>query len=795
VAAGAICISPPTTAQQAVPTPTAPPTATAGPASDGAAPVLDVVVTAQKRGQKLSEVPLSLTALTTEAMEDQGVKSIDDIARLTPGLNFQTTSQLGTTNISIRGIQSTVGTPTTGVYLDDVPIQGLSLAGLASNTYPKVFDLERVEVLRGPQGTLFGAGAEGGAIRFIPTAPSLTKTSGVFATELAFTENGAPSYELGAAVGAPIVDGTLGFRASVWGRRDGGYIDRVDPSTGAVIDKNANSDHTEIGQLAFVAAPMRGLTISPSIFFQTEDTRDKSFSWENSSLAPFQPRAQFQSDSKIRQPQSDKFYLPILSIQYDFDKVYVKSITSYFHRDNQRTDDYSYFEVASYALAANAILGTNYPTSLINLPGLPNNAVTNQLATGQRDWSQELRFGSNPADTGPLSWVGGAFYQHTTRTYDQSIIQNFDALSNALFGMPAAAFFGEAPIGPGGIYSYQEQGIFKVQQFALFGQADYKVTPALTATVGLRVARSGFSFTDHQDGPDGPGMPVDFGGSNKETPVTPKFSLKYDIAPGEMVYGAATKGYRIGGANEDLGREATCKPDLATLNLSDNPLTYGSDSVWSYELGSKNRLFGGKVSLDASLFWVNWKNIQGNVFLPTCALSYTTDFGKAVSRGFDVQASAKLGGGFTLAGSLGYTDARYAQTTYNSAGGILARSGDEIGTPPLTGTIGLQYDFQIGSGADAFVRSDVQYASSYDRTGSAGVIGYDASTRVAPATTFVTLRAGYELDRWKFALFVNNLLNSQTSLLRVHDTTVTTEGYRDITYRPRTVGVDAEYRF
>ena len=795
MAVSAIWISQPVMAQQTS-APAAPPTSDAATASaDSSSPITEVVVTAQKRGQKLSEVPLSITALTAEAMEDQGVKGIDDIARLTPGLNFQTANQLGTTDISIRGIQSLVGTPTTGVYLDEVPIQGLSLAGLASNTYPKVFDLDRVEVLRGPQGTLFGAGAEGGAIRFIPTAPSLTTSSGVISSELAFTDGGAPSYEFGAAVGGPIVDGVLGYRASLWGREDGGYISRVDPSTGEVIDKNSNSSHTQIGQLAFLAAPVHGLTIAPSIFFQLSDTRDKSFSWENSSLAPFSPLPQFQSENIIRQPQSDIFYLPSLNVQYDMDSMYVKSITSYFHRDNKRTDDYSNFEVATYSQAANAILGANFPSSQITLPGLPNNVIASQLSTGQRDWSQELRVGSNPGDKSPLTWVGGLFYQHTSRSYDQAVVQNFDALSNALFGMPAAAFFGEAPLGPGGIYSYLEHGVFNVQQTALFGQADYKLNNALTATVGLRVARTGFSFTDHQDGPDGPGAPTDFSGSNKETPVTPKFALKYDLAPGEMVYASASKGYRIGGANENLGNEAACKPDLATLNLTNNPTTYGSDSVWSYEVGSKNRFLNNRVSIDASAFWINWNNIQGNVFLPTCALSYTTDFGKAVSRGFDLQTSARIGGNFTLSGSVGYTDARYSRTTLDTAGGVLAKSGDEIGTPPWQGSVGVLYHFNLDSEAYAFVRFDAQFASSYDRTGSAGVIGYDPTVRVAPATQTASLRGGYELNRWKFALFVNNLFNSQTSLLRAHDSTATTEGYRNITYRPLTVGADAEYRF
>jgi len=190
---------------------------------------------------------LSITAYTTQQMDDQGVRQMDDLARLTPDLQFTHTSGAAgnnSSNIAIRGVFSDVGAATTGIYVDDTPIQMRNVGYWNANAFPQIFDLERVEVLRGPQGTLFGAGAEGGAVRFITPEPGLEKYSGYARAELGQTVNGAPSYEAGAAVGGPIVDDKLGFRVSAWGRTDGGYIDRVSPDTGRTVDSNSNYQHS-----------------------------------------------------------------------------------------------------------------------------------------------------------------------------------------------------------------------------------------------------------------------------------------------------------------------------------------------------------------------------------------------------------------------------------------------------------------------------------------------------------------------------------------------------------------------
>src|ERR1700738_4417815 len=217
-----------------------------GAAADATGPLTEIVVTATRHEESLSRVPISVTAMTQEALDIRAVKDFQDVARFTPGVNIDNS---GTNNISIRGIASTGGAGTTGIYLDDTPIQMRALAFNPDEALPKSFDIDRVEVLRGPQGTLFGAGSEGGTVRYITTQPSLTKTSIYSRAEFSSTQGGDPSYEAGVAVGGPLVEGKLGARLAGGYRKDGGWIDRIDPYTLAVVDKNANHDETVLVRL------------------------------------------------------------------------------------------------------------------------------------------------------------------------------------------------------------------------------------------------------------------------------------------------------------------------------------------------------------------------------------------------------------------------------------------------------------------------------------------------------------------------------------------------------------------
>ncbi|HVW67499.1 MAG TPA: TonB-dependent receptor plug domain-containing protein, partial [Steroidobacteraceae bacterium] len=327
-------------------------------AAEAPAPQLqEVVVTATRHEEVLSKVPISVSAYTQESMDQLGVKDFTDVARYTPGVQIDA----GQTNaISIRGISSSGGAGTTGIYIDDTPIQLRAMGFNPDDTLPKTFDMDRVEVLRGPQGTLFGAGSEGGTVRYIMTQPSTTKSSGYARAELSYTQGGTENYEAGAAYGAPIVDGTLGFRVSAWYRKDGGYIDRIDPTTLAIVDPNANHDETAVVRGALLWAPTDNVSVTPSILFQNRERHDPSIYWP---LYSDPSSNKFVSANPTAQQDPDQYLLPSLKITADFGGMEFVSNSSYYRRRDLSGYDgtlynLSYYQTLGWAGGETNALGT-----------------------------------------------------------------------------------------------------------------------------------------------------------------------------------------------------------------------------------------------------------------------------------------------------------------------------------------------------------------------------------------------------------------------------------------------------
>lgn len=242
----------------------------------------EIVVTATRQSETISKVPLSIAAYSQEKLDQQGVRRVDDVARLTPGVTFSRGDQrnAGAANISIRGISSAAGSATTGIYIDDTPIQIRNVGFSAFTPFPAVFDLQRVEVLRGPQGTLFGAGSEGGTVRFITPSPDFDELKFYARSELATTKSGEASFEAGAAISVPLVKDKLAARVSGYYRRDGGYIDRVDYTSGNVLDKNSNWQDTKVASASLAWKATDAVTVTPSVYFQETWNNDAGTYWE-----------------------------------------------------------------------------------------------------------------------------------------------------------------------------------------------------------------------------------------------------------------------------------------------------------------------------------------------------------------------------------------------------------------------------------------------------------------------------------------------------------------------------------
>ncbi|HEY5289137.1 MAG TPA: TonB-dependent receptor, partial [Caulobacteraceae bacterium] len=566
--------------------------------------ISEIVVTASRREQSLSKVTASVSAFTAAKMEIQGIKSFADISKFTPGVTFDEASH----DITIRGIQSTAGSSTTGVYIDDTPVQARNLGFNSNNTLPTVFDLNRVEVLRGPQGTLFGAGSEGGTVRYITNQPSLTSFTGFAHAEAAWTDHGAPSYELGFAEGGPLVEDKLGFRISAWGRRDGGYIDRVDYQTLQPTDRNANRVDTYALRAALTWAPTASLTITPAVNFQKRDQHNYDDYW----VAISNPGSgQFLNGTPDRMADTDHFLLPTLKIQWQGPGVTFISDTSYYARKEHVNGysgtlyDLSYFQHFLSSDPLVSTYGVNYPTdpqgnevdsagafypllvptginTALGQPLLNNYYAHNLITNSQYNWSQEFRLQSNNAQS-KLQWVAGAFlafnYQRSTEEINDPELPQ---LTQLFWGEDMITAWGENLLANGDDYIKDTRS--HDRQIALFADATYNITDKLKAEVGLRFAWTHFDFVSLDDGPqdllDNGGVPNITSGGKDEKPLTPKFSLSYQVTPDDLVYATVAKGYRIGGASPPL-------PAVACGGVF--PTQYSSDSVWSYEAGTKDR--------------------------------------------------------------------------------------------------------------------------------------------------------------------------------------------------------------
>jgi outer membrane receptor protein involved in Fe transport len=759
----------------------------------------EIIVTATRRAEPLSKVPESVSVATAETMQEEGVKSFADLARFTPGVDFTPDSNA----VSIRGIKSNAGSATTGIYIDDTPIQLRALGFNANSALPAVYDLDRVEVLRGPQGTLFGAGSEGGTVRYITPEPSLIEYSGSVHAELAGTQGGGISDEEGAAVGGPIVQDKLGMRLAVWNRRDSGYIDQVDSTTGQTVNSNSNGTETYTIHGAVAWKPVDNLTITPSYNFEQRDQNNYNQYWvglsDNSA-------GTFSNGTPEKMEDHDRFHLSALKIDYDLGAVSVISNTSYFLRE-ENVNGYSgtlynlsfLQQYTSSGIDPQGNACTNNCTANsqlllsngFNLPGFGKYESVATVTNSQRVLTQELRAQSNNADSW-LTWTGGIFYMaETQHSLEQINDPQLPALTQYLFGEDMLTAWGQTLLPNGDDYVNDTTG--HDMQVAGFGEVSVKPLDGVTLTAGLRYAYTHFDYhnvnTGAQDLLDDGGLPAYASGGKDERPVTPKFSASYQINPDDMIYTTIAKGYRMGGATPPLP-EAACGGVF--------PTSYNSDTTWSYEAGTKDRFFDRKVQVSASAYYIQWNNIQQNIDVTKCGIQYTANVGNAVSKGFDFQADWQVMDGLKLESTVGYTTAEFTGDVVDPAnpGSFLARKGDALDVAPWTVAMSLEYGWEV-AGYDAFVRGDWELKSRRNKAIAAedpNTEYYDAGLVPDPTTNFVSLRTGLIIDKTEINLFCDNLLNAHPQLALQHQDKYT-DLYTAETFRPRTIGITGNYRF
>jgi iron complex outermembrane recepter protein len=747
--------------------------ADAGAESSQVTSLEEVVVTATRREESIERVPISINALSQNDLAQAGIKDITDLAAATPGLEFGISgngfsSQF--TSLTIRGMNSNTGSPVVGVYLDDTPLQtrysgsGVALTGMP---YPVVFDLNRIEVERGPQGTLFGADSEAGAVRYITNQPSVTEFSGFTHEELAETEKGGLSYEVGAAAGGPIVDNVLGFRVSAYDRQDGGYVDLVDPITRDVVTPNSNTNRKDAfrGALLFETD---GLKITPSLHYQEYKQGDSGRFYPIFSDVS---DGYFAGGRLLPERADDRLAVASLKVEAALSFADLTSATSYTSRHNAGTLDAGAGDGAYDApIGYGSPLGAPFPVS-------PTNVSDTWYGQHMHAITEEVRLVSNKPQAF-INWVGGIFFDHRAQ-------QDYQYQYS-----PSAILY--SPLGTQ-VYNYDETSYD--DQIAAYAQIDAHLSEKWTLTLGERVARVKTNMIERVV-PNlffEVGIPPVTNVTVKETPSTPKMTLTYQADLHNLYYASIGEGFRLGGGNAGLA---------SICSVTSAADTFKSDHDWSYEVGAKNGLFDDRLQIDTSVFHILWYDIQQAELVPNCGGVYTNNVGYAVSNGFDLSAHALITQHLRLNLNIGYADAHFTGTVLGPGGNPIVENGDSIGLVPQVNApwnvnTSAVYDVPLSHGDGLQFRADYQYQSRNPGPFLTEIVGssnYFPGLPPNPPTHLTNARVTYTRGKVEAAAFVNNVFDAHPLLGAYQDApneVLTTFN----TFRPRTVGVSLNIAF
>jgi outer membrane receptor protein involved in Fe transport len=746
----------------------------AAPAQQATKPSEEIVVTAEKRSSTIQKTAISITALKGSELARNGITTVAQVAQQVPGVSFKTGGP-GQTELEMRGLNSGGGnSATVGFYLDDAPLSTFAYSTAGKVVIdPDLYDINRIEVLRGPQGTLYGSGSMGGTFRVLTNQPDATKTTGSLHLVGGGTQGGGLNGGFDAMLNVPIVQDKAALRVVASDRFLSGWIDRivVDPFplpidnatvrgnvTGAPVaskKSDVNDEHLQSFRASLLLQPSDNLTITPGYFFQSVRQGGQSLvDVPPDTEAHYAPFAQ-------SEPVHDSFFLVSLNIKYDLGWAGLTSATSYWHRGLSQVQDGS--EVLQDVLLL--------PGYTVASGGIGNDPwIENDTAS---ELSQELRLAST--GSGPLSWIAGVFYSATaSRTVEFS-------------NDPAAA----PVLGVAELFHEDVPQFFG--QEAVFGEASYSILPTLKATAGVRLYNYNNAFTAVEYGFFGPYGTLQPGGSTShehDQGINPKFNLAWLPNPDLTVYATAAKGFRPGGGNETVPTSGTsegnaCAISLAALGKTSNPVTYGPDSLWSYELGEKARLFGDRVTLNADVYYEHWRAIQRAVTL-TCGYIYTDNAGEANIFGGEVELSARLTDALTFNANFGYTDATYAQN--NEETGVV--KGEVLpDVARFSSTQSIVYAMPVADSINLTARATNSYVSSRQ----------DVNYYVDRLPGYDTGSARLSLDfsgGWSAGLFVDNIGNSHAVLSAINSIVLNIPTLtRDTTLRPRTFGLDLTYKF
>ncbi|WP_395670281.1 TonB-dependent receptor [Phenylobacterium sp.] len=709
-------------------------------------------MTANRRAETVLEAPLSITAVSAEALQEKAATSFFDYASAVPNLSFGNTSYgVNSRTIALRGI---AGGGTTGLYIDETPVP--------ESLDPKIFDVERIEVLRGPQGTLYGARSMGGTVRLITVQPSTSEVSGRLHASVSDTAYAPkPNFQVDGAYNIPLSD-TLALRVSGIREYTAGYFERAYPdANGGLTTVDGVGALTTSGlSVAALFKPSDSLSITPRLIYQKNSY--KGFPFGDVAVPdPLAPVPLVPSSlTNLREfdiPESakDKFLLASAEIRLERAFGTFTSATSYFDRTASNVEDNS--------LALSGALG---------LP-IARAVIAND--EDGKQFTQEFRFSSD--FEGPFQLVAGLYYNHTKgfEVFPPTVVAEL-----AEFGLDT------------NVYSGQFRDSSK--EYAAYAEGTLNVTQRLSLTAGARLFETKTEAQTTTDGLAVGGLQVGPVRKHKENGINPKFSAKYELTDSAQVYATAAKGYRPGGSQAPL-TAPSCAADLARLGITpEDTATFKSDSVWSYEVGAKGRAFDNRVSAAAAVFRIDWSDIPQTITLP-CGFLFRDNAGKARSQGVELEFDAHPVDGLSLGLGFGYTDAKITKTL---EGGSL-RAGDRIQqVPRYTLTASAGYDWPVTERIEGFVNADYKYVSNSISTVNSirDPATGSLAPRFRPSYDIVGARAGVRFDNVELAVFGKNLTNEIASLSDVVSLGAEAPGRARVSInQPRTIGVEARLTF
>lgn len=662
----------------------------------------DIVVTAQKRDERLLDVPVAVTAVNTATLVAQNLVQVRDFYASVPGLSYAGGS--GQTTLALRGVTTSIaGNPTVGVTVDDVPFGSSSALGFGGRLSPDLdpSTLERIEVLRGPQGTLYGASSLGGLLKYVTVAPSTTKWSGRVEAGASFVEHGSEGWSTRGSINAPILADRVGLSISGFYRRDPGYIDNT---TSRISDWNTARAYG--GRAALLIKPTETVSILLSALVQNLNGKGSPNIEVSPAYVPIVgPLATGASQSDDPYLTKARLYSGRITADLGFGEL--TSITAYGENRYQASPDQSVrFAglLGAFGLAGNrAVLANSFKTD---------------------KFSQEVRLASNGGGT--LEWLVGGFYTKE-KTRGQQTLDALNPTTGALVQRLLTADFPS-----------------NLEEVAGFADVTYKFTDKFDVQVGGRYSHNKQDYLEVDTGPlAGDPIPLSRSSDSSFTwLVTPRYKFSDDT----MLYARVASGYRPGGPNSNVG---------------DIPRSYGPDKTINYELGLKGKALDRLVTYSASLFWIDWSDIQLAQTDPATQFLYFANGSGARSRGAEIELSVRPWRGMTLAGNAAYTDAKLTSGLLGSAkpGQQVGNAGDLLPyAAKFAANLSADQTFDLGNDLNASLGGSLSYLGKRFGTFASA----PATPRgVAPAFTTVDLRGGVEYRGISFSVYLRNLTDKR----------------------------------